>query len=184
MARVVVVEYDPQWKERFEALKERLWPAVSKWAGRIEHVGSTSVEGLSAKPVIDVDIVIPSPVELPPVIEGLAGLGYEYRGDLGIEGREAFRNNEAEFRHNLYVCLDGCLALRNHLILRDHLRNHPADRDRYSEIKRMLAAQFPDDIDSYIDGKTEFILSVLAQYDMGRDELDSIGGVNTKGSGK
>jgi GrpB-like predicted nucleotidyltransferase (UPF0157 family) len=171
---IEVCEYDPAWTEKFEELKRRIWPFISDHADRIEHIGSTAVEGLSAKPVIDLDIVIKSENSLPGVIEGLAKLGYRHRGDLGIEGREAFKCEGSDFKHHLYVCLEGCLAFRNHITLRDHLRKNAFDRNRYSDVKKELAAKFSEDVDSYVEGKTEFILSILRQYEMGNDELAAV----------
>src|SRR5262245_51865013 len=97
----------------------------------IEHVGSTAVPGLAAKPIIDMDVVIRSRSDLPAVITRLATLGYQHQGDLGIPDREAFRPPPGLPPHHLYVCLAGCAALRNHITLRDHLRSHPADAATY-----------------------------------------------------
>jgi GrpB-like predicted nucleotidyltransferase (UPF0157 family) len=177
---IEVCEYSPLWKTNFETLQQELWPAVSDYADRIEHVGSTSVKGLWAKPVIDLDIVVKSKRSLDGIIQGLSRIGYSHRGNLGIEGREAFRRSKPVFEHNLYACVEGCLAFQNHILLRDHLRNNPRDRDKYSELKRGLAAKFPNDIDSYIDGKTDLILSFLKQYKIQNDDLSAIKNANTK----
>lgn len=177
---VTVTAYDPDWAHRFEALKAVLMPGVAPFCLSIEHVGSTSVEGLPAKPVIDLDIIIPDAASLPPVIAGLATLGYEHRGDLGIAGREAFRRPPDTFPHNLYVCVRGCVALHNHLTLRDHLRANAADRQRYGELKQALAQKHADDIDSYVEGKTAFILGILAQHGFDDTQLDDIDRANRK----
>src|SRR5882757_3210841 len=89
---VVVLPYNPDWAQKFQSLKELIWPKVSDFALSIEHVGSTSVPGLAAKPKIDLDIVIPSMDFLELAIERLALLGWEHRGNMGIHEREAFRN--------------------------------------------------------------------------------------------
>jgi len=96
--RIEVVEHDPAWKERFEALQAALSPAIAGIDARIEHVGSTSVPGLAAKPVIDADIILQDVADLPAVIAGLAALGYRHLGDLGITGREAFRHPSPPLR--------------------------------------------------------------------------------------
>jgi GrpB-like predicted nucleotidyltransferase (UPF0157 family) len=178
---VEVAEYDPGWVASFHRIRKRLWPAVSDFALCIEHVGSTSAPGLAAKPLIDIDLVIPSQERLPLAIDGLATFGYTHRGNLGIEDRAAFSAPTSEPVHNLYVCGKDSLALRNHLILRNHLRSYPDSVTEYSKLKRSLARQFPYDIDSYIDGKTEFILTILAQYGLASDHLDSIREANRKG---
>ncbi len=161
---VQVEEYDPEWPEHFRRLRDRIWPCVSDVAISIEHVGSTSVPGLAAKPAIDVDIVIPSRNELGVVAMRLAPLGYTHRGNLGIEDRDAFSGPEGQPHHHLYVCPRDSLALRNHITLRDHLRSHPQDVTRYSGLKRQLAEKFSRDIDRYVEGKSAFILSILARY--------------------
>lgn len=177
---IVVEDYNPEWKERFNELKQEIWPLVKNWADSIEHVGSTSVEGLAAKPIIDLDIVLDDFSKLKYVIKALESLGYEHRGDLGIKDREAFQKENPKFKHNLYVCLKGSLALNNHLILRDHLRDNPKDRIAYSEKKKQLATEFPEDIDSYLDGKTDLILDILNQYQFDTEELQNIQSVNKK----
>src|SRR3954463_1376534 len=87
---IVVCDYDPEWPRWFETICKRLWPAVEAVALRIDHVGSTSVPGLAAKPIIDMDIVVASENEVRHVIERLAAVGYAWGGDLDVAGREAF----------------------------------------------------------------------------------------------
>jgi GrpB-like predicted nucleotidyltransferase (UPF0157 family) len=108
------------------------------------------------------------------VVKQLAGLGYEYRGNLGIEDREAFWPAENQPAHHLYVCPQDSIALRNHIALRDHLRTHPSDVLTYSSLKKHLAERYARQIECYVAGKTDFILSILAQYGFGADGLDSI----------
>jgi GrpB-like predicted nucleotidyltransferase (UPF0157 family) len=162
--KVQVHPYNPDWPRHFEALQQRLWPAVSHLATAIEHVGSTAVPGLPAKPILDVDIVIPTRQHLSAITAALADLGYQYRGNQGIPDRDAYRLIEPVRTQHLYVCPADSLPLHNHLALRDHLRANPNDRDAYARLKFELAQKFPNDIDSYIAGKTDFILKILAQY--------------------
>lgn len=173
MSRVVIVDYDPSWPSAFEEIRTRVWPAVAGMAHRVEHVGSTSVPGLAAKPVIDVDVVA-SEERMPDVIGELERLGYEHRGDLGIPGREAFRAPRDLPRHHLYLCVDGSVALANHLAFRDALRASPAEAQAYGALKKRLAEKFADDIDGYIEAKTEFILRVLQQQGFEADALKDI----------
>ena len=161
---IVVVEYDPEWPIIFDRLKARIWPSIAPWAMALEHVGSTSVPGLAVKPVIDMDIIVTTLRNLPHITRALSTLGYEPRGNLGIEGREAFRAPEGFPIHHLYVCEDGSLPLRNHLILRDHLRSHPNARAAYAALKRRLASSHSDCIERYVEGKTEFIIDVLRNH--------------------
>ena len=175
MNRVIVEEYNPLWATQFNELKANLWPRLHDLASAIEHVGSTSVPGLAAKPFLDIDVVISDRSMLPALIERLTKLGYEHRGDLGIVGREAFAvPPNASIAHKLYVCLAGCLSLRNHLALRDRLRRDSTARDQYAQIKRDLAKRFADDIDMYVEGKSAFILSILQQDGVAATELESV----------
>lgn len=114
--RVVVEPYNKAWKQDFQNIKEELTSALGDLALRIEHVGSTSVEGLSAKPIIDIDVVIEDRNLLNSVIGALAKIGYIHEGDLGIAGREAFKYEGKEHlrKHHLYVCaVDAFLNLKN-----------------------------------------------------------------------
>lgn len=177
--QVIVEPYNPEWPRHFEELSGVVWAAVSEYALAIEHVGSTSVPGLAAKPIIDIDIVIEDMSRLPAMIAALATLGYEHRGNQGIVDREAFKRADAAIRHNLYVCPKDSIALRNHLCLRDALRADPALRDEYARLKQSLAVAFPTSIADYIDGKSDFILGILARHGFGPDNLQLIRSANS-----
>lgn len=159
--RLEVVEYDPAWPSWFLELRVKIWPVVRDFAVAIEHVGSTSVPGLAAKAIIDIDVVIPSRMDLPLAISQLQCLGYTHQGDLGIEDRDAFSSAEDKPTHNLYVCPRDSPALRNHLVFRDYLRSHPADASAYATLKKQLAAAFARNREAYVLGKTAFVESIL-----------------------
>ena len=175
---VVVVDYDAAWPLQFEKLRTWLWPVVSDVALTIEHVGSTSVPHLAAKPVLDVTIVVASRDEVPDTIHRLATLGYRHRGNLGIEDREAFAQPVGLPTHNLYVCPQGTIGVVNQLAVRDYLRAHPDVANAYGRLKKRLAAKFPNDIDNYVYGKTDFILDVLRRAGLTPEQLASIERVN------
>jgi len=181
MGRIVVLDHDPAWSATFFRLRARIWPVVNDLATSIEHVGSTSVEGLPAKPVIDMTIVVRAASKMPTVIDRLATIDYRHSGDLGVPGREAFAGSGRAPAHHLYACVEGNLGLRNHLAIRDQLRRRPAQAQAYGELKKRLAARFPDDIDAYVDGKTDFLLAILADAGLSQVELDEIRGINSKG---
>ena len=172
MRTIEIAEYSPAWAETFADLSRILESALGRLALGIEHVGSTSVPGLGAKPIIDLDVVIESPGDLPSVVEALGAVGYSHRGDLGIPGREAFGRDDASVprdgtgrewpAHHLYVCAQDSEALRKHLELRDYLRSHAGSAAQYEKLKRELARRFPHDIDSYVEGKREFIENILS----------------------
>jgi GrpB-like predicted nucleotidyltransferase (UPF0157 family) len=177
---IQVVDYDPEWPNLFQQVRERVWPSIRDFAIAIEHVGSTSVPGLAAKPVLDIDVVIPSPSEIQLAITRLSSLGYSHRGDLGIEDREAFTAPADGPAHHLYVCPSESVGLLNHLTLRDHLRAHPSDIDKYSTLKKSLAEECSGDINSYVEGKTGFILEILARHRFSAERLESIRQANRR----
>lgn len=163
---VVVVDYDPEWPLIFEQISDRVRTVLGDLAVTIDHVGSTSVPGLAAKPIIDLNVVIATRDDLPAAIERLATLGYVHRGDLGIPGREAFRRPKGTPNHHLYVCTTETPDHRANLALRDFLRAHPDTAREYGDLKRRLAMAYRHDIDSYIEGKSEFIRDILRRSDI------------------
>jgi GrpB-like predicted nucleotidyltransferase (UPF0157 family) len=170
---ILVQDYNPAWARKFQTLKNEIWPHIQLHALAMVHVGSTSVPGLAAKPIIDIDIVIEDIKSLAPVLRALSSLGYEHRGNLGIEGREAFRPPVHQIRHNLYVCLKDCYAYRNHILLRDHLLLNSRAREEYSALKKNLAAT-TDSIDLYVGGKSDFIIKILAEAGLNSEQIDLI----------
>ena len=157
--KVVVVPYDETWKQNFIDIRNELADALGELAESIEHVGSTSVEGLSAKPIIDIDVVIKDRTMLDKVIEALEKIGYRHEGDQGIPGREAFKYEDKDhlMKHHLYVCAEDANELKRHMAFRDYLRSHPEAVKEYSRVKTEGAKLYPEDIDSYIEYKAPFI---------------------------
>lgn len=176
--KITVVEYDPTWPATFETLATPVRRALGSLAVGIEHVGSTAVPGLCAKPVIDMSVVVGSAADLPGAITRLTSLGYVHRGDLGVQGREAFAPPPGLATHHLYVCPRGSLGLRNHLAVRDALRSDPELAAVYGALKRDLAERHPRDVDRYVDGKTAFLLEILRASDLEPDELSRIEAAN------
>jgi len=174
LGAVRVIDYDPDWARTFQRLKRQVWRSVCDLSIGIEHVGSTSVPGMAAKPVIDMDIVVAARSTVPLLILRLAELGYEHRGDLGIRDRESFSAPDGKPPHHLYVCVQNSLALQNHIAFRDYLRKHPSDVLAYSALKKRLAERFPNDGDQYVKGKTWFIVSLLKKCGLTGEDLDSI----------
>ena len=157
--QVIVIPYSDEWKTNFETIKQYLLPTIKDMIIGIEHIGSTSVEGLSAKPIIDIDIVIKDYDVFSSLVDSLKNLGYIYEGDLGIKHREAFdyQGNEILPRHHLYVCPEFSNELHRHICFRDYLRTHQDEMFRYSKIKEEGAKLFPFNIDDYINYKSSFI---------------------------
>ncbi|MDF2548897.1 MAG: hypothetical protein K0R93_3795 [Anaerosolibacter sp.] len=160
--RVIVVPYDPKWNEEFQKLKSYLEKALENSIVAIEHVGSTSVEGLSAKPIIDIDVIIESYDRFEDVKSRLESSGYYHEGDLGIKDREAFAYSEKQgvMEHHLYVCPRNSNELKRHIAFRDYLRAHKEDKKKYSEIKLQAAIKYPTDIDHYMEAKNPCIAEI------------------------
>jgi GrpB-like predicted nucleotidyltransferase (UPF0157 family) len=173
---IEVCDYDPVWPQRFEALR-REYAAALESANvpvvAIEHVGSTSVPGLAAKPVIDVDVVVHGD-DVGAAADVLVALGFTPRGELGIPDRWAFDEPSRLAGTNTYVVVDGSLSLRNHLAVRDTLRADPGLREEYAAVKRRVAATAPD-LPAYGAGKDATIQRVLAAAGLTEAERASIG---------
>lgn len=161
--KLILSEYDPNWPQAFAEIRNHL--AHTLGSTPIEHVGSTSVPGLAAKPIIDIDIVAQNQSHLDTIIKSLETLGYRHEGDLGITGREALKADQLPAKdwpeHHLYACLVTNNELSRHLRFRDALRSNPSCASEYADLKRRLAARFPWDRIRYTDGKTAFIEDVL-----------------------
>ena len=157
--KVVVLPYDPKWASDFQQIRDEIEEAVGHLILRIEHVGSTSVAGMSAKPCIDLDAVIADASRLPAVISGLEAIGYIHEGDLGIKGREAFKYTDKSHlqNHHLYVCPQDSEELHRHLTFRDYLKTHPEAVAAYSRVKETAARLYPDSIDGYMAYKSACI---------------------------
>ncbi len=152
-----VVDYDDRWPRWFDTVRAALPPGLV-----IEHVGSTSVPGLAAKPIIDVDVVLASADEVESAISALAVAGWTHEGDLGIPGREAFEQRADLPAHHLYVVVRDSRPHRDHVDLRDYLRVHPAEAARYGALKRSLAPLLVEDREAYLAGKSNLIAELLA----------------------
>ena len=163
--KVIVLPYDKAWKSAFEYIRQELEAAIGDLVIGIEHVGSTSVEGLSAKPCIDIDVIIKDYTVFNDVVQKLATIGYMHEGNLGIKDREAFRYTDKPhlLTHHLYVCPQDSRELHRHITFRDFLRSNPAAAKKYGRVKETAAQLFPNDIDRYIQYKTPCIAELYEQ---------------------
>jgi len=170
---IEVVPYDPLWPSRFDRTRGDLVTALAAVPIRaIEHIGSTSVPGLDAKPVLDIDVVVERQ-NLHPAIDALVLAGYEHIGDLGIPDRHSLRAPDDGLRRRVYVVVEGSLALRNHLAIRDALRASASLRAEYAALKHRLAEEV-EDIDAYVTGKTDLLVRVLSEAAFTPSEIDAI----------
>lgn len=161
MTAVVIVDYDQEWPAQFAVIASTVAAALGTVLLRIEHVGSTAVPGMPAKPIIDLDAV----VEINAVQEAirrLEAIGYTHKGDQGIPGREAFRPPPGSVPHHLYVCPSNSPELAAHLMFRDALRADAQLATEYACLKRSLALRFRADRTGYCEAKTGFVRAVLS----------------------
>jgi GrpB-like predicted nucleotidyltransferase (UPF0157 family) len=167
---VQVVDYDSRWPEQFELVATDLHEALAQVPiVGIEHVGSTSVPGLAAKPIIDIDIIVEADA-IRAAIEALEAVGYKHIGDLGLPNREAFDAPDDDPERHVYLCTAGTLHLRNHLAVRNALRSNSELRDAYANVKRSLSADPSMDIDRYTEGKSDVLQQVLAESELTDEE--------------
>lgn len=154
-----VVSHDPDWPARFDAEAERIAMAAGAAMARLHHIGSTSIPGIAAKPVIDMLLEATSLASLDRQTPSLEALGYEAMGAFGIPGRLYFRRDDANGvrTHQLHAFAAGVPDALRHLAFRDYMRAHRAVADEYGALKQRLAEAHPLDMAAYIDGKDAFV---------------------------
>ena len=168
-AKVIVEPYNEAWKAAFEEIKKEIEDVMGPLIMGIEHVGSTSVEGLSAKPCIDLDIIIRDYTVFDQVVSKLETIGYIHEGNLGIPDREAFKYADKPHlqNHHLYVCPQYSEELHRHITFRDFLRSNPEAVKKYSFTKETAAQLFPEDIDKYMEYKSPCIEELYKMCGLG-----------------
>jgi len=162
---VRIVDYDPAWAARYREEARVIRSALDALAVDVQHVGSTAVPGLMAKPILDIAVAVEALEAIPEVVRRLVATGYIDRGDAGRNGGYLLaRESEPEVRvvHTHLVCRDDD-QWRNYLAFRDLLRGDPEIRAGYARLKRELAARFPNDRRNYTAGKEAFVRSALIQ---------------------
>jgi GrpB-like predicted nucleotidyltransferase (UPF0157 family) len=157
--RVDLVDHDPAWVARFDRRAAELRAALGPRARSIEHVGSTSVPGLAAKPIIDIIVAIDDPDDEPAYLPGLEALGYDVR--VREPGHRCLRAGEPDEPVNLHLRRPDDPEIRRHLVFRDRLRADDADRELYAATKRGLADREWPDINYYAEAKSPVIAEIL-----------------------
>lgn len=171
MNEVRVVPHDPKWREEFEKESRRVAAALGENASRVHHIGSTSIPGIYAKPVIDMLVEVEDIEAVDEQGTAMEALGYEVKGEFGIAGRRYFRKDNALGirTHQIHTFTAGTSEVNRHLAFRDYLIAHPDRAQEYSELKRKLAAEHPDSMDDYIGGKDGFIREIDRLASFGSD---------------
>lgn len=156
---VRVVSPDPAWAGIYEDEARRLRAALKQLDVEVHHIGSTSIQGICAKPIIDILLVVPDLATFDSHVEAVCALGYEALGEFGIPGRRYFRKNSPNGvrTHQIHSFERNSLGARRHLAFRDYMNSHSNAADAYSSLKQRLAKEFPSDIQAYMSGKDAFI---------------------------
>lgn len=155
---IIVAEYNPLWVKMFEEETGLIKSILRDNCITIHHIGSTSVPGLAAKPIIDIMPVVYSLDQVDAVRGGFEEIGYEYLGEFGIAGRRYLRKGGDARTHQIHIFPEHCTSdIERHLAFRDYLRTHKEARNAYAILKKSLAEKYPYDIDGYCDGKDEFV---------------------------
>lgn len=158
--RVELSEHDQHWSRVFERERDRVKSALGPEALAIEHVGSTSIPGIAAKPIVDIAVAIREFEAFAPHVPTVERLGYIYRGENGIPRRHYFLLGDPRIVHLHFLEISGP-NWRQHLVFRETMRASPKLRRAYEALKRDLAARFPNDREAYTAGKHAFIMEVL-----------------------
>ena len=165
MNHIIIAPYDPEWPDLFSALGGQLRAALGRVALRIDHIGSTSVPGLAAKPIIDVQISVAALDPVDPFRLPLEGLGLVFRAANPERTKRYFREAPGTRRTHIHVRRAGSFSEQFALLFRDYLRAHGEDALRYAELKRQLAEQYQADLHGYTDAKDPFIWEVMRRAD-------------------
>jgi GrpB-like predicted nucleotidyltransferase (UPF0157 family) len=171
----LIQPYNPEWASMFAALHSFLMEQLRGLDLAVHHVGSTSVPGLAAKPIIDIDIGYASQSDFPVVVSRLETLGYSHVGDQGIPGRDAFKRAQPAdqhpvadtIQHHLYACWNQNDELRRHILFRDYLRKNADARREYAALKQRIAAETGQDRKRYANLKEtrarEFVMRIVRE---------------------
>ncbi|MBL7977060.1 MAG: GrpB family protein [Bacteroidetes Order II. Incertae sedis bacterium] len=176
--------HNPNWATEFSRVKKALSEVLHGYPIDLQHIGSTAIPDIVAKPILDIDIIIEDKLHLDGISERLGEVGYIYKGEQGIPGRFVFRQtsprtpitgNDKEWqKHHLYVCFSDSLALKNHILFRDTLLNNQQLAQEYSQLKANLIKEKTMTKERYNQQKTAFVLSILSMGDFDENDLITI----------
>jgi GrpB-like predicted nucleotidyltransferase (UPF0157 family) len=159
---VKLVAHHPKWAKYFSEEEQLLFKILGGKVLDIRHIGSTSISGIPAKPILDILAAVETLTDVEAFAQDLNKIGYEDKGDGGVPGRRFFvKGAEAKRTHHLNFCELNSFFWRGHLAFCDYLERHPEIAREYSALKRGLADRFPNDRGAYTAGKEEFVRSVL-----------------------
>ena len=157
---VRLTPYDPAWPGLFGDEAKRLREALGSNCLRVEHIGSTAVPGLSSKPILDIAVEVLSMANIAVLVDVLAAIGYESKGEFGLPGRQFFAKG-LPVTHHVHVVEKGCPYMASWILFREALRGDEQLRREYVACKTRLAAEHPGNRDAYTTGKNPFVESIL-----------------------
>ena len=159
---VKVLPYSHKWKRSYKKEEELLYSIIGQYVIDIQHVGSTSIEELDSKPIIDIAIAVKSLDDVEKFRSLLEHVGYNLRGNAGVEGRVMFAKGNEDLRtHYLHIEIFDDVLWKNHIYFRDYLRLNTESVEEYTRLKKQLSAKYEDDRNAYTSAKHEFINSIL-----------------------
>jgi GrpB-like predicted nucleotidyltransferase (UPF0157 family) len=164
-AAITLADPDPAWAVAYSREAVKVTTALGDVLIALHHIGSTSIPGIRAKPVIDMLAVVTDVMQLDTVSDALVRLGYEAKGEFGIPGRRYFRKDSAAGvrTHQIHAFAEGSIEITRHLDFRDYLRAHRDAALQYEILKRDLAANVGGNMEAYSNGKTAFIRDIEAR---------------------
>jgi len=165
MEPIEIHEYSEEWPRLFERLGVRLREALGDVAIRIDHIGSTSIKRLAAKPIIDVQISVEQIEPVDPFRIPLEQLGFVWRKDNPERTKRYFREKPGDRRTHIHVRKAGSWSEQFALLFRDYLREHAEDREKYERVKRDLAAKYRDERIKYTDAKNVVFWEIMFRAD-------------------
>lgn len=168
---IIVVPYDPLWPMLFAGIGKRIRMVLGSRALRIDHIGSTAIPGLAAKPIIDVQISVANFNEIEGIERAMNALGYEFRPDNADKTQRYFREKPGDRRTHIHIRRAGSFQEAFALLFRDYLRCHPEDAQVYEENKHELAKTYMDDRLNYINGKGPMIWSIIMRANKWSQEV-------------
>ncbi len=157
---VEVVLYNPTWPQMFEEEAALIQQSLGENCLAVHHIGSTSVPGLAAKPIIDIVPVVRDIAQVDQTTEKMETLGYAAKGEFGMLFRRFFQKNMPQAAYNVHVFEEGNSEIDRHLKFRDWMRNHSEDRDAYAALKQTLAEKFSQNMLGYCSGKDAFVAAI------------------------
>lgn len=160
MRKVTVEPYNTNWVKKFNEEKSLLNHIFGDDLVDVHHIGSTSVEGLHAKPIIDIMPVVKDINQVDQYNKSMKEIGYEPKGEYGISGRRFFQKGGDERSHHVHIFEYGSFDIERHLAFRDYLREHSDKAAQYGELKSQLSRQYSHDMDAYINGKNQLVKDI------------------------